>query len=115
MAQNTVIVLCIICPYIMPVSLYLGLTLSFYSNPASVFVENGQMREAEQIYRELVHRNPSNYFYLEQLEKCLKLYTAEARLKFYMQLQEDYPYSHVIRRLPLTFCTGDLLSGLLTA
>ncbi len=69
-------------------------------------MERGQLREAEVIYRDLVHRNPSNKFYLEQLEKCLGLEDLEARLKHYLQLQEEYPRSHVIRRMPLTFTNG---------
>ena len=77
----------------------------------AIAVENGQWKEAEQIYRDLVHRNPANHFYLEQLEKCLGLDDIDSRLKFYSQLQEEYPRSHVIRRLPLTFTTGQLVWG----
>ncbi len=65
------------------------------------------MNEAEVIYRDLIHRNPSNCFYLEQLEKCLGLGDPDSRLKLNTQLQEEYPRSHVIRRMPLTFTTGN--------
>ena len=51
--------------------------LSFYSylsiHPAEIFLESGRLVEAEVYYRDLIYRNPENYSYYENLEKCLKL------------------------------------------
>ncbi|XP_064405279.1 N-alpha-acetyltransferase 15, NatA auxiliary subunit-like [Halichondria panicea] len=89
--------------------------LSVMETRASVFMEYGQMNDAEVIYKDLVHRNPSNCFYLEQLEKCLGLDDPDSRLKLNTQLQEEYPRSHVIRRMPLTFTTGGTFHTLIDA
>ena len=42
-------------------------------HPAEIFLESGRLVEAEVYYRDLIYRNPENYSYYENLEKCLKL------------------------------------------
>ena len=64
------------------------------------------MRDAEQLYRSLINRNPENYHYHQCLVNCLKLETQDELLQHYRELQEQYPRSHVIRRLPLVLATG---------
>lgn len=40
---------------------------------AEILYSLDRLSEAECLYRELIHRNPENYYYFEQLEKCLFL------------------------------------------
>ena len=42
-------------------------------NVAEILYSLDRLSEAECLYRELIHRNPENYFYFDQLEKCLLL------------------------------------------
>ena len=42
-------------------------------NVAEILYTLDRLSEAECLYRELIHRNPENYFYFDQLEKCLLL------------------------------------------
>ena len=40
---------------------------------ASLHMELDEMKEAENIYRELLKRNPENWSYYRKVEECLKL------------------------------------------
>ncbi len=63
--------------------------------------------EAEVIYRDLIHRNHENYDYHRNLERCLNLDSESALMIHYKELEREYPRSHVIRRKPLTFTSGN--------
>lgn len=87
--------------------------LMLLETKAAVALSLSDLKEAELYYRQLVHRNPENYHYYQQLEKCLKLDSLEARLVHYKAVQEQYPRSHVARRMPLTFTSGEVFTQLL--
>ena len=59
--------------YFLLLSLPLPTFLHLSIHPAEIFLESDRLVEAEIYYRDLIHRNPENYSYYENLEKCLKL------------------------------------------
>jgi len=81
--------------------------LTIWETKAEVYMNSGRLSEAGILYRDLIHRNPGNYNYYENLEKCLKLDSEEDRLQHYSALQEEFPRSHVARRIPLSFTRGE--------
>ena len=44
---------------------------------AEIYLASGKLLDAEDCYRDLINRNPENYGYYSQLEKCLKFGTLE--------------------------------------
>ncbi|XP_040197249.1 N-alpha-acetyltransferase 16, NatA auxiliary subunit [Rana temporaria] len=72
-----------------------------------VLLNLGRLKEAAEVYRELIDRNPDNWKYYENLEKALKPATVEERLKIYDDLGKRYPRAVSPRRLPLNFITGN--------
>jgi tetratricopeptide (TPR) repeat protein len=86
--------------------------LTYWKTKAEILYTLDRLSEAECLYRELIHRNPENYFYFDQLEKCLLLEGGEGRLQLYVSLQDIYRRSHSVRRIPLKFTTGDTFANL---
>ena len=101
---------------------------------AELQVLKGNLREAQKYYLELVKRNTENLAYYEALERCcgigkLPLFqlshspslnpsiisfygnrssdTIEKKIKFYHKLQEKFPRSALLKRIPLSFLTGE--------
>ena len=70
----------------------------------------GRFPEAEGIYRDLVHRNPENKGYLENLVQCLHLDSEETKLTLYQQLASNHPRSRMIQKMRLFIATGKTLS-----
>eukprot|EP00731_Ephydatia_muelleri_P031037 Em0022g551a len=73
---------------------------------AEIYLEKNQHTSAELIYRDLIDRNPDNSAYYEQLEKCLKITSAEDRLAFYEKMLEQYPRSHLVKRKMMICASG---------
>lgn len=85
-------------------------------------LSDGEYYEAELIFHDLIHRNPENHKYYEKLEQCLDLCkshdshvtvidsahlaTVEDRMELYRVLREEFPRSHVCRKIPLGFVKG---------
>ena len=53
-----------------PLSLSLSLSVT---NAAEILYSLNRVSEAECLYRDLIHRNPENYYYFEKLEECIAL------------------------------------------
>merc|ERR1719204_480309 len=81
---------------------------------ASLHMELGNAEDAEDIYRDLVKRNPENGSYYEGIEKCLAAKSPDGkldeteRLDMYLKYRKKYPHAETPRRSPLKFCTGDV-------
>jgi len=79
---------------------------------ASLHMELDEMKEAENIYRELLKRNPENWSYYRKVEECLKLDHEVDRSSIYEQYQSKYPNAEAPKRLPLNFTTGERFKSL---
>jgi peptide alpha-N-acetyltransferase len=86
--------------------------LTYWETKAQILYDMGHLSDAEALYRDLIHRNPENYWYFDRLEECLCIEGDEDRLQLYMSLQEIYRRSHSVRRIPLKFTTGDMFTNL---
>eukprot|EP00795_Rhopilema_esculentum_P000514 gene514-10194_t len=79
---------------------------------ASLHMELDQLKEAEEIYRGLLKRNPENWFYYRKIEECLKLDSEEDRWKLCLEYSKRYPSTEAPKRIPLNFTTGESLKTL---
>jgi len=71
--------------------------------------------DAENIYRDLIKRNPENHAYYNGVEKCLEAQgtlTESTRLEIYTIYRKKYPKSEAPIRLPLNFVTGAVFRSL---
>ncbi|XP_041046535.1 N-alpha-acetyltransferase 15, NatA auxiliary subunit a isoform X2 [Cetorhinus maximus] len=66
-----------------------------------------RLKEAAEVYRRLLERNPENWAYYEGLEKALRPVNVEERLDVYENAWTKYPKGLVPRRLPLNFLSGE--------
>ncbi|XP_051888204.1 N-alpha-acetyltransferase 15, NatA auxiliary subunit a [Pristis pectinata] len=66
-----------------------------------------RLKEAAEVYRRLLERNPENWAYYEGLEKALRPVNVEERLNVYENAWTKYPKGLVPRRLPLNFLSGE--------
>ncbi|XP_060089542.1 N-alpha-acetyltransferase 16, NatA auxiliary subunit isoform X1 [Heteronotia binoei] len=67
----------------------------------------GRLKEASEVYRELIDRNAENWPYYEGLERALQPRTLEDRLQIYEEISKRHPRAVSPRRLPLNFVTGE--------
>ncbi|MEE6522218.1 hypothetical protein FKM82_020654 [Ascaphus truei] len=72
-----------------------------------MFFKLGRLKEAAEVYRELLDRNAENWKYYEHLEKALEPATIEERLQIYEEVGKRHPRAVSPRRLPLNFVTGN--------
>ncbi|XP_067419285.1 N-alpha-acetyltransferase 16, NatA auxiliary subunit isoform X8 [Emydura macquarii macquarii] len=66
----------------------------------------GRLKEAGEVYKELIDRNAENWYYYEGLEKALQPSTLEERLQIYEEVSKRHPRAVSPRRLPLNFVPG---------
>ncbi|KAL8189827.1 UNVERIFIED_CONTAM: N-alpha-acetyltransferase 16, NatA auxiliary subunit, partial [Gekko kuhli] len=66
-----------------------------------------RLKEASEVYRELIDRNAENWHYYEGLERALQPRTLEDRLQVYEEISKRHPRAVSPRRLPLNFVTGE--------
>ncbi|KAM3934345.1 N-alpha-acetyltransferase 16, NatA auxiliary subunit isoform 1-T1 [Leptodactylus fuscus] len=71
-----------------------------------VYLKLGRWKEAAEVFRALINRNPENWKYYENLEKALHPATTEERLEIYDEFCERHPRAVSPRRLILNFVTG---------
>ena len=106
-----------------------GCGLEWWVGPiGQILLEKKDFPEAESTFHFLLSRNPENYSYYENLEKCLDLRmlpwqpwlpwqtramtsfvtiaTEEMQLELYDALQGEFPRSHVCKRIPLGIASG---------
>uniref|UniRef100_A0A8B9Q4P1 N(alpha)-acetyltransferase 16, NatA auxiliary subunit n=1 Tax=Apteryx owenii TaxID=8824 RepID=A0A8B9Q4P1_APTOW len=72
-----------------------------------VLLKLGRLKEAGQVYKELIERNAENWYYYEGLEKALQPSTLEERLQIYEDVNKRHPRAVSPRRLPLNFVSGE--------
>uniref|UniRef100_A0A674IMK1 N(alpha)-acetyltransferase 16, NatA auxiliary subunit n=1 Tax=Terrapene triunguis TaxID=2587831 RepID=A0A674IMK1_9SAUR len=73
----------------------------------------GRLKEAGEIYKELIDRNAENWYYYEGLEKALQPSTLEERLQIYEEVSKRHPRAVSPRRLPLNFVPGETFRELM--
>lgn len=70
-------------------------------------IKNNRHAEAEEIFRELIKRNPENHLYYNQLAVAVGAeFDAEKKLELFQQLREKYPKVHAPQRLALNVAEG---------
>ncbi|XP_003482946.1 N-alpha-acetyltransferase 16, NatA auxiliary subunit isoform X2 [Sus scrofa] len=66
----------------------------------------GRLKEASEVFKNLIDRNAENWCYYEGLEKALQLSTLEERLQIYEEISQQHPRAISPRRLPLNLVPG---------
>ncbi|XP_075419134.1 N-alpha-acetyltransferase 16, NatA auxiliary subunit isoform X2 [Tenrec ecaudatus] len=67
----------------------------------------GRLKEASEVFKNLIDRNAENWYYYEGLEKALQLSTLEERLQVYEEISQQHPRAMSPRRLPLNLVPGE--------
>ncbi|XP_070327275.1 N-alpha-acetyltransferase 16, NatA auxiliary subunit isoform X3 [Odocoileus virginianus] len=79
----------------------------------------GRLKEASEVFKNLIDRNAENWCYYEGLEKALQLRpflphgTLEERLQIYEDISKQHPRAISPRRLPLNLVPGEKFRELL--
>ncbi|KAB0372939.1 hypothetical protein FD755_015692 [Muntiacus reevesi] len=73
----------------------------------------GRLKEASEVFKNLIDRNAENWCYYEGLEKALQLSTLEERLQIYEDISKQHPRAISPRRLPLNLVPGERFRELL--
>ncbi|XP_051016827.1 N-alpha-acetyltransferase 16, NatA auxiliary subunit isoform X1 [Acomys russatus] len=66
----------------------------------------GRLKEASEVFKNLIDRNTENWCYYEGLEKALQLRSLDERLQIYEEISKQYPRAVSPRRLPLNLVPG---------
>lgn len=66
----------------------------------------GRLKEASEVFRNLIDWNAENWCYYEGLEKALQLRSLDERLQLYEEVSKQHPRAVSPRRLPLSFAPG---------
>ena len=74
-------------------------------------LELKRYKEAEQLYRDLLRRNPEKTLYYDKLQEALQLSTPSEKLDMFTEFQEWFPKALAPRRLPLNFAIGEFIVG----
>ncbi|PAV60474.1 hypothetical protein WR25_10599 [Diploscapter pachys] len=91
--------------------------LQYFTIRGNLFMELGQLNNAETMWRGLISRNPEATEYYDKLENCLGIRKDDipTRLKLYDDLAKTHPRAAAPRRQPLYFAEGDELRARLAA
>nr|XP_048277786.1 N-alpha-acetyltransferase 16, NatA auxiliary subunit isoform X2 [Myodes glareolus] len=66
----------------------------------------GRLKEAGEVFKNLIDRNAENWCYYEGLEKALQLRSLDERLQIYEEISKQHPRAISPRRLPLNLVPG---------
>ncbi|XP_052046819.1 N-alpha-acetyltransferase 16, NatA auxiliary subunit isoform X3 [Apodemus sylvaticus] len=66
----------------------------------------GRLKEASEVFKNLIFWNAENRCYYEGLEKALQLRSLDERLQIYEEISKQHPRAVSPRRLPLNFVPG---------
>ncbi|XP_075805770.1 N-alpha-acetyltransferase 16, NatA auxiliary subunit [Microtus pennsylvanicus] len=66
----------------------------------------GRLKEASEVFKNLIDQNAENWCYYEGLEKALQLRSLDERLQIYEEISKQHPRAVSPRRLPLNFVPG---------
>uniref|UniRef100_A0A5F7ZZD6 N-alpha-acetyltransferase 16, NatA auxiliary subunit n=2 Tax=Macaca TaxID=9539 RepID=A0A5F7ZZD6_MACMU len=72
-----------------------------------ILLKLGRLKEASEVFKNLIDRNAENWCYYEGLEKALQISTLEERLQIYEEISKQHPKAITPRRLPLTLVPED--------
>uniref|UniRef100_A0A8I5QZL1 N-alpha-acetyltransferase 16, NatA auxiliary subunit n=1 Tax=Papio anubis TaxID=9555 RepID=A0A8I5QZL1_PAPAN len=72
-----------------------------------ILLKLGRLKEASEVFKNLIDRNAENWCYYEGLEKALQISTLEERLQIYEEISKQHPKAITPRRLPLTLVPGE--------
>uniref|UniRef100_A0A2K6F4N0 N-alpha-acetyltransferase 16, NatA auxiliary subunit n=1 Tax=Propithecus coquereli TaxID=379532 RepID=A0A2K6F4N0_PROCO len=72
-----------------------------------ILLKLGRLKEASEVFKNLIDRNAENWCYYEGLEKALQLSTLEERLQIYEEISKQHPRAISPRRLPLNLVPGE--------
>ncbi|XP_059540740.1 N-alpha-acetyltransferase 16, NatA auxiliary subunit isoform X10 [Myotis daubentonii] len=75
--------------------------LSVEEIKGEMLLKLGRLKEASEVFKNLIDRNAENWCYYEGLEKALQLSTLEERLQIYEEISKQHPRAISPRRLPL--------------
>ncbi|XP_055281999.1 N-alpha-acetyltransferase 16, NatA auxiliary subunit [Moschus berezovskii] len=73
----------------------------------------GRLKEASEVFKNLIDRNAENWCYYEGLEKALQLSTLEERLQIYEDISKQHPRAISPRRLTLNLEPGEKFRDLM--
>ncbi|XP_035158450.1 N-alpha-acetyltransferase 16, NatA auxiliary subunit isoform X4 [Callithrix jacchus] len=71
-----------------------------------ILLKLGRLKEASEVFKNLIDRNAENWCYYDGLEKALQISTLEERLQIYEEISKQHPRAITPRRLPLTLVPG---------
>lgn len=86
--------------------------LSIMETKAKLQLDLNHLKEAKELYIELLNRNPENHLYYKGLEAATQSVTVEEKMKMYLEMQERFPRTQTPQRRPLDFTSGELFKGL---
>lgn len=90
--------------------------LGYKEQEGHLLLKLRQFEEGEKLYTMLLSMNPDNYRYYEGLQRCLGLYSEDAKYSsdeidrlaaLYESLAQQYHRSSAVKRIPLDFLTGE--------
>ncbi|XP_034354100.1 N-alpha-acetyltransferase 16, NatA auxiliary subunit isoform X1 [Arvicanthis niloticus] len=71
-----------------------------------ILLKLGRLKEASEVFKNLIDWNAENWCYYEGLEKALQLRSLDERLQIYEEISKQHPRAVSPRRLPLNFVPG---------
>jgi peptide alpha-N-acetyltransferase len=80
--------------------------VSYLEVKGDILISLKRLYQASLVYKELLERNPENFFYFKRLEETRRPATVEERLKICTEVADQNRFASVARRLPLSFLTG---------
>ncbi|KAG8270482.1 N-alpha-acetyltransferase 15, NatA auxiliary subunit [Homalodisca vitripennis] len=86
----------------------LDMTTSCPHSSGNLYLKLGKFSSAEEVYRELLERNPENTGYYSSLQEALQLHTPDQKLKLLSEYREKCPKALAPARLYLNFAQGEV-------
>ncbi|XP_054721181.1 N-alpha-acetyltransferase 15, NatA auxiliary subunit-like [Uloborus diversus] len=86
--------------------------LSVMEARAQLHLELQQLKDAEELFIELLNRNPENHMYYKGLEDARQAVSVDDKMAIYNEFQEKFPRSQTPQRRPLDFTSGELFKKL---
>ncbi|CAK8697492.1 unnamed protein product [Clavelina lepadiformis] len=87
--------------------------LTWLETKGDLFIKLQNLDEAEEIFTDLVYRNPENHRYLKKLEEIVNPSTLEERLQLYQSVTTVFPKADSPKFIPVTFSTGSTFQNLI--
>jgi len=88
--------------------------ISFKETRGRYLLQLGRLKDANDVFVDLLKRNPENHEYYKQLEIAREANTSDEKLAIYVEYQEKFPRAQAPKRLPLNFLDGAELESRLS-